>query len=151
MRIALVLIISLGIRAAEAAEGPKYPKQVRAFSELPFQRTIQRDLPAGIRVWQNQCFETTNDPNFATTVCHVDLNGDRRAEIIVLSHCKKTKMFDIYQERSKRWVHIAVIWSTEINLLTKRNGYYQIEGRVVGGHGRTRNPIFIYMGPPAFL
>jgi hypothetical protein len=148
MRIALVLIMTLGIRATEAAEAPKYPKQVRAFSELPFQRTTQRTLPAGIRVWQNQCLETTTDPNFAATVCYVDLNGDGRAEIIALSHCKKTEMFDIYQECSGRWVHIAVIWSTELNLLTRRNGYYQIEGRVVGGHGETLSrQLFTFEAP----
>jgi hypothetical protein len=59
-------------------------------------------------------------------------------------------MFDIYEQRSGRWVQIAVIWASEINLLAKRNRYYQIEGRVGGIHGETFSRQLFVFKPPRF-
>ena len=135
MRLTLTLAVMFQLPTLLLASEPVYPKEIRAFGELPFQTIPQSQLPAGVNFWTNECTETTQDQEFNGRICHVDLNRDGRDELIVLSRCKHSNQYDIFEQHAGRWVQICVIWSTEIHLLAPRNGYYQIEGRTVGVHG----------------
>jgi hypothetical protein len=142
------LVAAIAEPIAAAPTLPAFPKELRAFGELVFQKMAQRQVPAGVHFWQNQCTETTQDPNFEADVCSIDLNDDGLKELVVLSHCKKSNRFDIYEQRNSRWVQIAVMGCDEIVLLARHNRYYQIEGRCIGGHGETLSrQLFVFKAP----